>query len=128
VGKAGIRVLYQEDDRRLVLHSECKRYRFLVIRNADVVTYVQLGAAQAGIIGSDMLMEAGGGGLYELLDLHTGRCRLVSAARADFEPGGRRLRVATRHVNTARLFFAARGDLGLPIGHSAKLLFFCFVE
>ncbi len=110
LGKAGIQVVRQADDRRLVLHSECQRYRFLVIRSADVVTYVQLGAAQAGIVGSDMLMEAGGGGLYELLDLRTGRCRLVSAARADFEPGVRRLRVATRHVNTARLFFAARGE------------------
>ena len=89
-------------------------YRLLVVRGADVASYVQLGAAQLGVIGNDMLLErvaAGGAdGLCELLDLGIARCRLVRAARADApEALPRQRRVASKYTAVARRFYAERG-------------------
>ncbi|HET9045716.1 MAG TPA: ATP phosphoribosyltransferase, partial [Casimicrobiaceae bacterium] len=76
--------------------------------------YVQYGAADAGIAGKDVLLEHGGEGLYQPLDLGIGRCRLVVATRRGYDwsgtvQRGARLRVATKYINTAREHFAAKG-------------------
>ena len=88
--------------------------RFIIVRNADVPTYVQYGAADLGVAGKDVLLEHGGEGLYQPIDLGIGRCRLVVAARRGFDYAGAiqrgaRLRVATKYVTTAREHFAAKG-------------------
>ena len=97
------------DDRHLMFDSACGSYRFLVVRGGDITTYVQLGAAAVGIIGRDMLLEAGGDSLYELLDLKIARCRLMTAALADRPAIDAELllRVATKYVNIARRHYAA---------------------
>ncbi len=98
----------------LCLDSADGAHRLLVVRGADVATYVQLGAAQLGVIGSDMLLEHiaadSGAGLCELLDLGIARCRLVRAARVDVDqaPPGLR-RVASKYIAVARRFYAERG-------------------
>lgn len=84
----------------------------LVIRAADVPTFVEYGAADLGIAGKDVLMEHGSSNLYEPLDLGIARCRLMLAGK----PGAleaklqRRRRVATKYLNTTRSWFATRGE------------------
>lgn len=86
---------------------------FLIVRASDVPTYVRHGGADLGVVGKDVLMEHGGEGLLEPLDLGIARCRLMVAGHAgtslDAAPaGGRRLRVATKYAECARRHFAAR--------------------
>lgn len=85
---------------------------FLVIRAADVPTFVEYGAADMGIAGKDVLMEHRGNGLYEPLDLGIARCRLMLAGKPQALEAarGRRLRVATKYMQTTREYFAAKGQ------------------
>jgi ATP phosphoribosyltransferase len=77
-----------------------------------VPTYVQYGAADVGVAGKDVLMEHGGEGLYEPVDLKIACCKLMTAGRVGEENTvpGRRLRVATKFVNSTRRFYASRGE------------------
>jgi len=71
--------------------------------------YVEHGAADLGVAGKDVLMEYGGQGLYEPLDLRIALCKLMTAGRVgDVEPKGR-LRVATKFVNVAKRYYAEQG-------------------
>ncbi|MEO6566311.1 MAG: ATP phosphoribosyltransferase [Casimicrobiaceae bacterium] len=102
-----------ETSRKLVLATNRVDVRFLAVRPTDVPTYVQYGAADAGVAGKDVLLEHGGDGLYQPLDLGIGRCRLVVATRRDCDwtamvQRGARIRVATKYVRTAREHFAAK--------------------
>jgi len=103
-----------ETSRKLILASNRADLRFVIVRASDVPTYVQHGAADLGVAGKDVLLEHGGEGLYQPLDLAIGRCRLVVAARSGFDYAsavqrGARLKVATKYVRTAREHFAAKG-------------------
>jgi ATP phosphoribosyltransferase len=100
--------------RKLILETSVPNVRLVVIRAADVPTYVQFGAADLGVAGKDVLMESDGGGLYELLDLGIARCRLAVAepeglAQGDDPRTWTRLRIATKYVNITRRHFAAKG-------------------
>ena len=100
--------------RKLILATRHAGLRLILVRAADVPTYVQYGAADLGIVGADLLAEHGGQGLYQPLDLGIARCRLAVAAPADFDyaaavKSGARLRVATKYIRTAREHFAAKG-------------------
>ena len=96
--------------RKLILESERPGVKIVIIRGADVPTYVDHGAVELGIVGKDVLMEYDGDGVYEYLDLGIARCRLVVAGRAGVSlPVDRRVRVATKYVNTARRYFAEQG-------------------
>ena len=84
---------------------------FLFVKDADVPTYVEYGAADCGIAGRDVLMEAGSD-VYEPLDLGFGRCRLV-VARPRGGPDPHRastVRVATKYPRVASAHFLARGQ------------------
>jgi ATP phosphoribosyltransferase len=95
--------------RRLVFDSKCGRARLVVMRGADVPTYVAYGAADIGVTGKDTLLEYGGAGFYERMDLGIARCRIMSAAPvgAVFPVG--RLRIATKFVNVAKRYYAEQG-------------------
>ena len=100
--------------RKLIIGTSMPDLRIVVVRASDVPTYVQYGAADLGVTGADTLMEHGGGGLYQPVDLAIGHCRLCVAAPAGFDyrdavRRGARLRVATKYVETARGFFARKG-------------------
>ncbi len=99
-----------ETSRKLILATNHPQVKLLIIRATDVPTYVQWGAADMGIAGKDVLLEHGGEGLYEPLDLKIARCRLMVAGRAGAELTGTPLRVATKYVNAARRHFAAKGQ------------------
>ena len=103
-----------ETSRKLIIGSNHADVRIIVVRASDVPTYVQRGAADLGVAGKDVLLEHGGEGLYQPIDLGIGRCRMVVAAKAGFDyegalKRGARLSVATKYVMTAREHFAAKG-------------------
>lgn len=98
-----------ESSRKLIIDAVDGNVKLVVVRATDVPTYVQYGAADLGVVGKDILLEHGGDGLYEPLDLGVARCRLVVAALPGHRPGPGRLRVATKFVNVTRGYFAAQG-------------------
>lgn len=98
-----------ETSRKLVFDTSREGVRLLVLRGSDVPTYVQFGAADLGVSGKDTLLEQGGDGLYEPLDLGIARCRMMTAAVAGVPPAQGRIRVATKYVNIARRFYAEQG-------------------
>lgn len=109
LGKMGIRP--QGDIGRLLrVPTNVKGLSLLIIRPADVPTYVEYGAADLGITGKDVLMEHGGDGLYEPLDLGIAACRLSTATKQDMPQSAGRRRVATKYPEITRRHFAARGE------------------
>ena len=111
---AGIRTPADADPRSLIVPTERGDLRLILVRAADVPTYVQYGAADLGVAGRDLLAEHGGQGLYQPLDLGIARCRMVVAVPEAFDyphavRQGARLRVATKYLHTAREHFAAKG-------------------
>ncbi len=108
---AGIELRDDPDrSRKLILDTNHEQVKVVLIRATDVPTYVQWGAADLGVAGKDTLVEHGGEGLYEPLDLRIARCRLMVAGRPDASLDGQRLRIATKYVRAAKQFFAARGQ------------------
>lgn len=95
--------------RKLILDTNHSDIKLVIVRATDAPTYVQYGAADIGIAGKDVLLEHGGDGLYELLDLAIAQCQLMVAGRRGALQDSRRLRVATKYVNVARRYFAAQG-------------------
>ena len=112
---AGIDVLDDpERSRKLILATNRPDLRVVLVRATDVPTYVQHGGADLGVVGKDTLLESGGDGLYQPLDLQIAKCRISVAVRQDFDYAaavrqGARLRVATKYVAIARNFFATKG-------------------
>jgi ATP phosphoribosyltransferase len=103
-----------EASRKLIIPTNRDDVRLLIVRATDVPTYVQHGGADMGIAGKDVLIEHGGAGLYQPLDLRIARCRMMVAVREGYDYVGRvkegaRIRVATKYVNTAREHFASKG-------------------
>jgi ATP phosphoribosyltransferase len=115
LARAGIHTLDDAgDSRALILATDRAGLRLVLVRAADVPTYVQYGAADLGIAGRDLLAEHGGQGLYQPLDLGIAACRMVVAVPEGFDYAGAvkqgaRLRVATKYIRTAREHFAAKG-------------------
>ena len=95
--------------RKLLFDTNQAGVRLLVLRGSDVPTYVQFGAADLGVAGKDTLLEHGGDGLYEPLDLGIAACRLMTAGIVGDIPKEGRIRVATKYVNIARRFYAEQG-------------------
>ena len=112
---AGIEVLEDpETSRKLILPTNQQGVQVVLVRATDVPTYVEYGGADLGVTGKDTLIEHGGQGLYQPLDLQIAKCRMSVAVRADFDyasavKSGSRLKVATKYTSIAREFFAQKG-------------------
>ncbi|PJI98953.1 ATP phosphoribosyltransferase [Acidovorax sp. 69] len=112
---AGIEVLEDpEKSRKLILPTNQPNVRVVLVRATDVPTYVEYGGADIGVTGKDTLIEHGGQGLYQPLDLRIAKCRVSVAVRNDFDyeravKQGSRLKVATKYTGIARDFFASKG-------------------
>ena len=112
---AGIEVLEDpETSRKLILPTNQPDVRVVLVRATDVPTYVEHGGADLGVTGKDTLIEHGGQGLYQPLDLQIAKCRMSVAVPADFDYAsavkqGSRLKVATKYTTIARDFFASKG-------------------
>lgn len=103
-----------ESSRKLIIATNRPDVRLVIVRATDTPTYVQYGAADLGIAGKDVLLEHGGQGMYQPLDLNIAKCRMSVAVREGFDYAaavqrGARIRVATKYMNTAREHFAAKG-------------------
>jgi ATP phosphoribosyltransferase len=112
---AGIQVLDDpETSRKLILPTTNPALRVIIVRASDVPTYVQYGAADFGVAGKDVLLEHGGAGLYQPVDLQIAACRMSVAVAQGLDYAnavrqGARLRVATKYVTVARNHFANKG-------------------
>jgi len=107
---AGIKALDDpETSRKLILDTNHDDIKLVIIRATDVPVYVQYGAADLGVTGKDVLMEHGGEGLYEMLDLKIACCKLMTAGYADRPLPEGQLKVATKFVNCTRDYFAKQG-------------------
>ncbi|MGB5297438.1 MAG: ATP phosphoribosyltransferase [Thiogranum sp.] len=98
-----------ETSRKLILDTSQEAVKLVIIRASDVPTYVQYGAADLGVAGKDVLMEHGGAGLYEPLDLRIACCRLMVAGHEPWSEQAQRLRIATKYVSSTRRYFAGQG-------------------
>lgn len=100
----------EKKSRKLIFESPEKGLRFILVKPADVPTYVEKGAADLGIVGKDTLLEKERN-LYELLDLGFGKCKFSVAGLKGKEntryPGP--LRVATKYPKVAKDYFLQRG-------------------
>ncbi|MEY4750762.1 MAG: hypothetical protein RIQ60_2976 [Pseudomonadota bacterium] len=112
---AGIAVTEDpEKTRKLILPTNRDDVRVVLVRATDVPTYVQYGGADLGVAGRDVLIEHGGEGLFQPLDLQIAQCRMSVAVRDDFDYDGAvrqgsRIRVATKYTAIARQHFADKG-------------------
>ena len=112
---AGIEVSEDpEKTRKLIVGTSRPDVRLVLVRASDVPTYVQYGGADIGVVGKDTMLEHGGTGLYQPLDLQIAKCRMSVAVRADFDYAGAvkqgsRIRVATKFTQIARDHFANKG-------------------
>ncbi|HKK96018.1 MAG TPA: ATP phosphoribosyltransferase, partial [Anaerovoracaceae bacterium] len=78
---------------------------YLLVKPSDVAVYVEKGAADIGVVGSDVLKE-GDNDVFELLDLNMGKCKMCIAAKNGYEENmSLPLRVATKYPNTAYKYF-----------------------
>lgn len=102
-----------EKGRRLVLPLGESGVRVILAKAADVITYVENGVADVGIVGKDTIMESGGS-FYEVLDLGFGRCRFALAAksRQAVFGGYRARRIASKYPHVALSYFE---DLGMDV-------------
>ncbi|MEH6559055.1 MAG: ATP phosphoribosyltransferase [Oceanicoccus sp.] len=98
--------------RKLIFDTNQADIKLLVIRGSDVPTYVQHGAADIGVSGKDMLLEADGADLYEPLDLNISKCRLMTAGLIGKELPQGRVRIASKFTNIAKRYCAEKGIQG----------------
>ena len=103
-----------ESSRKLIIGTNCPDVRLVIVRASDTPTYVQYGAADLGIAGKDVLIEHGGAGLYQPVDLAIAKCRMSVAVPKDFDYAaavqrGARIRVASKYIKIAREHFATKG-------------------
>ena len=101
-----------ETSRKLILDTNRDDVKLLILRASDVPTYVQYGAADLGVAGKDVLLEHGGEGLYEPVDLKIARCKLMVAGRVGDEQTSsvQRMRIATKYINSTKRYYAAKGQ------------------
>ena len=108
--KAGISVPKSElDSRKLILDTDSKDIKVIVLRASDVPVFVQHGAADFGIAGKDVLLEHGADGVFELLDLGISKCRLMVASKKGEDLNKSSLKVATKYVKSAKEYFYQQG-------------------
>jgi len=98
-----------ESSRKLILDTNHDDIKLIIVRASDVPTYVQYGGADLGVTGKDVLMEHGGEGVYEPLDLRIACCKLMVAGPKDQAEPARRMRIATKFVNATKRYYAEQG-------------------
>ncbi len=100
---------YSPEMRKLVFTDEKRGVSYFWVKPSDVAKYVELGAADVGVAGKDILVE-NEPDVYELLDLNMGKCRMCVAAKNDYkEDMFRPIKVATKFVHTAQDYYAQKG-------------------
>ena len=95
-----------ENSRKLIFTDKGNKFKFIMVKAADVPVYVEYGAADIGIVGKDTLLEEGRN-LYEMLDLGFGKCVMAVAGKAESVKlsNTNNIRVATKYPNIAKNYF-----------------------
>ncbi len=108
--KAGITFPdFDAKSRKLVFYNNDRTIKMIYVKAVDVTTYVERGAADIGIVGRDNILEAEAD-IYELLDLHLGKCRFVIASLKDIPlTKGKAIKVASKYPNVAKRYFRRKG-------------------
>lgn len=108
---AGIGESIDEKSRKLVFDDEQRNLRFLLLKNSDVITYVENGVADIGISGKDMIME-NGADIYELYKMNIGKCKISVAGikRKKIFKDDTIIKVATKFPETAKKYFNSKGQ------------------
>lgn len=108
--KSGLTFLdYQNKTRKLVMFDSTKKVKLILVKTADLTTYVAKGAADIGIIGKDTLMEEQPD-VYELVDLNTGKCQLCVCGFPNQQyQNGKTVSVATKYPEMTKAFFDEKG-------------------
>ncbi len=96
--------------RKLIIPTNHDNVRLLIVRATDAPTYVAHGAADIGVAGKDVLMEAPTDNLNELLDLQIAKCKLMVAGPKEAKPHGHRLKIATKYIQSAKAYYAEKGQ------------------
>ena len=109
LSRAGIEASENIQASRKLVFAASNDIQLLVLRGPDVPTYVEHGVADLGICGKDVLLEHGEEGYYQPLDLKIGQCRMMVAGVSNEPPLPRRIKVATKFVNTAKRYYAEQG-------------------
>jgi ATP phosphoribosyltransferase len=117
LARAGVRpeaAFFDEDSRALRFATDDPGIELIRVRAFDVATFVAHGAAQLGVVGSDVLAEFAYSELYAPVDLGIGHCRLSVAepaamAARDDPRGWSHVRVATKYPHVTQAHFARRG-------------------
>lgn len=93
--------------RKLILEIPSAEIEVVLAKAADVITYVEHGVCDIGVVGKDTIMEHGGS-FFEVADLGFGRCKFALAVKkgTDFYSGYSEKTVATKYPNVARNYFA----------------------
>jgi len=99
-----------ETSRKLILDTTVDHIKLVIVRATDVPTYVEYGAADIGVSGKDVLLEHGGEGIYEPLDLNIACCKLMVAGDPNAVKPTSRLRIATKFVKSAKKYYAEKGE------------------
>lgn len=109
--RAGIDVSFMKDkQRKLVFQNEEQTLTFLLVKAADVTTYVRHGVADLGVVGKDVLLEHPHG-YYEMLDLKIGQCKFSVASTKEYQPNDhKRKRIATKYPTVASDHFRGKGE------------------
>jgi ATP phosphoribosyltransferase len=103
--KIGISTLEDmSDSRKLIYQTNNDLLKIVIVRAADVPTYVSNGAADIGIVGKDTIVEYTANNIYIPLDLNIAKCRMVLAGLPNCSPGSR-IKVATKYVKSASDYF-----------------------
>ncbi len=95
--------------RKLVFDTNRPDLKLMILRGMDVATYVEHGVADLGMAGRDVLLEHGGDGFYEPLDLGILKCRIMVAGLKNEGKLPPRLKIATKFKNIARRYYAEMG-------------------
>lgn len=99
-----------QDDRRLLIETEDKRFRFFLAKPSDVPTFVEYGVADLGIVGKDTILEENRD-ITEVLDLGFGACRMCVCGKEGLGEAALNppvLRVATKYPNIAKRYFDSK--------------------
>lgn len=102
--------LVRNKQRRLIFDSTTQPYEFILAKGPDVTTFLERGAADVGIVGSDILVEHQST-QYELLDLGVGECQFVLASTPDFDPQApQRKIIGTKYPLITKRYFDRLGQ------------------
>lgn len=101
----------RDKGRKLIFRDDKKGVEFVLVKSSDVVTYVEHGAADIGIVGKDTLMEQQKD-VYDVVDLKIGKCIFAVAALPNFKSyeGFNRKKIATKYPTVARNFFRKKDE------------------